>query len=138
MKKINQLQAYYTGKCFHTIDRLTLTTLDGYYRRQLKQIVNLQERERVSDIQLVSRSKMGNLAYLVTTKAKRIKVYTDSQLLCRQIKKEYKVKNQNLLNLYLQAEHLFSIFDSAEIEHIGREKNQGADKLAKKAAKSKV
>jgi len=71
-------------------------------------------------------------------RADAIKIYTDSQLLCRQINNEYKIKSPNLIGLYYQTQHLLSAFDSAEVKYISRDKNKGADKLAKKAIKSKI
>lgn len=68
-------------------------------------------------------------------KAESVKIYTDSQLLCRQIKKEYKVKNPNIIGLYNQALHLMSAFKLVLINHISRKDNPGADKLANKAIK---
>lgn len=68
-------------------------------------------------------------------RANIVNIYSDSQLLCRQINKKYKVKSPNLIGLYHQARHLLSSFDSARINHIPRDKNKGADKLAKKAAR---
>lgn len=68
-------------------------------------------------------------------KAEAITVNTDSQLLYRQIKKEYKVKNANIIGLYNQALNLILAFKSFQINHIPREKNKGADKLANKAVK---
>ncbi|MDD5044643.1 MAG: ribonuclease HI family protein [Candidatus Omnitrophica bacterium] len=68
-------------------------------------------------------------------KAKKVKVYTDSELLCRQINKEYKVRDPKIQILYGQAEHIISAFDNFSVTHIGREKNCGADKLANLAVK---
>ncbi len=70
-------------------------------------------------------------------RANAVKIYSDSQLLCRQINNQYKIKSPNLIGLYSQAKHLLSAFDSAEIKHISRENNRGADKLANKAIKTK-
>jgi len=69
------------------------------------------------------------------SKAEHITVKTDSQLLCRQINKEYKVKSQSILNLYNQALQLLSGFKKFSIKHIPREENIEADKLATKAIK---
>lgn len=70
-------------------------------------------------------------------KARVVKIYTDSQLLCRQVNNEYKIKSPNLIGLYSQVQHLLSAFESVEVRYISRDKNQGADKLAKKATKAK-
>ncbi|MDD2752097.1 MAG: ribonuclease HI family protein [Candidatus Omnitrophica bacterium] len=68
-------------------------------------------------------------------KIENLVVNTDSELLFRQIKKEYKVKSPHLLGLYNQALHLLSSFKSVNIKHIPRENNLGADKLANIAVK---
>lgn len=71
----------------------------------------------------------------IMLKAERIKINTDSQLLYRQLKKIYKIKNPNILGLYNQAQHLISAFNEVSISHIPREENRGADKLANQAVK---
>lgn len=68
-------------------------------------------------------------------KAERLKINTDSQLLYRQLKKEYKVKHPHILSLYHQAMHLMSAFREISLRHISRGQNRGADKLATKAIK---
>lgn len=68
-------------------------------------------------------------------KAERLKVNTDSQLLYRQIQKEYKVKNPHIIGLYQQAVRLISGFKEVSFSHIPRTENCGADKLATKAVK---
>lgn len=68
-------------------------------------------------------------------KVERIKINTDSQLLYRQLKKIYKIKNPNILGLYNQVQHLISAFQEVSFNHIPREKNRGADKLASQAVK---
>ena len=57
-----------------------------------------------------------------------ITIYTDSQLLYRQINREYKIKSPNLIGLYSQVKRLLSAFNCAEIKYIPRDKNRGADK----------
>lgn len=68
-------------------------------------------------------------------KAESVQVYSDSQLLCRQLKREYKVKSQNIIGLYAKAVSLISGFKKFLITHISRENNIGADKLATQAVK---
>ncbi len=69
-------------------------------------------------------------------KADSLKVYTDSQLLCRQLKREYKIKSENIIGLYQQALRLVSAFQRVDFQDIPREQNCGADKLATKAVKA--
>ncbi len=60
----------------------------------------------------------------------KITVYTDSELLYKQIKGEYKIKNDTLRNLLYLAQHLITGYKTFQIEHIKRESNKIADKLA--------
>jgi len=64
---------------------------------------------------------------------KKVKVFSDSKLVCEQIKGNFKVKNKNIYPLFVLAKNLISKLDSFEITHIDREDNQEADELAKKA-----
>jgi formyltetrahydrofolate-dependent phosphoribosylglycinamide formyltransferase len=61
--------------------------------------------------------------------AKNIKIFSDSELMVRQINGEYKVKNDNIRELYDECLELFEDFKSRQINHIPREKNKIADKL---------
>ena len=66
-----------------------------------------------------------------------IRIFSDSQLMVRQIKGEYKVKSQNLKALYAQCMELLATFASWEITHIARDNNTQADSLANRAMDSK-
>ncbi len=66
---------------------------------------------------------------------KEITVYTDSELLYKQIKGEYKIKNDILRILFYLAKHLITGYEKFRIEHINRESNKAADKLASQATK---
>lgn len=67
--------------------------------------------------------------------ADELNINTDSQLLYRQLKGEYKVKSANIIGLYNQALHIMSAFKKVSINHIPREMNRGADKLATQAVR---
>ena len=66
---------------------------------------------------------------------KRIKVFLDSELVVKQLKGVYKVKNKNLMPLWQQAKDLLKNFDICKVSHIPREKNSDADALARKGVK---
>ena len=70
-------------------------------------------------------------------KASSIRIFSDSELLCKQIKGEYKVKSDNIKNLYLQAKDMMKGFEKIALNQIPRENNRGADKLARLAVKEK-
>jgi len=64
---------------------------------------------------------------------KQIRVYTDSQLLARQLQGKYKVKEPHLKLLHQQAKTLIQHFSHFDIQHLPREENRKADKLANRA-----
>jgi len=66
----------------------------------------------------------------VSLGAKGVSVYMDSELVVKQIKGEYKVKNEGLRPLYGIAQAYFNSFEAYSINHVKREKNKEADKLA--------
>ncbi len=63
----------------------------------------------------------------------RIKVFSDSQLLVRQINGSYRVKQPHLLALWQEAQQELQRFGSHEVCHVPREMNQQADRLANQA-----
>ena len=67
--------------------------------------------------------------------AKKLICYSDSELLVRQLKGEYRVRNKNLLLFYNQVKHLRSLFERVKFCQISRNDNTKADKLAKEAAR---
>ncbi|HEX5034558.1 MAG TPA: ribonuclease HI family protein [bacterium] len=62
--------------------------------------------------------------------AEEVTVRMDSQLVVRQIAGEYRVKEPTLQKLHAQALDLLGGFKRHQVEHIPREKNAEADKLA--------
>jgi ribonuclease HI len=73
------------------------------------------------------------LEYATTNGHKAIKVISDSELLVRQIKGIYKVKNAVLQDLHARAKELIAQLDWFSIGHVLRGKNQEADHLANAA-----
>lgn len=67
-------------------------------------------------------------------KASSITINTDSELLVKQLNGEYKVKDRKIKYFFNQVQRLLKGFKEVQINHISREKNKGADKLATKAA----
>lgn len=65
--------------------------------------------------------------------AKRVSIFSDSELVVKQISGEYAVKNEDLRRLRKQIEHLRKGFKELNITFIRREKNKFADKLANQA-----
>jgi ribonuclease HI len=62
-----------------------------------------------------------------------IKIYTDSELVAKQMKGIYTVRNRELRRLHGKALALLAKFDSYDVISIRRENNKRADRLANKA-----
>jgi ribonuclease HI len=73
------------------------------------------------------------LEYAIEHGPKALKVISDSELLVRQIKGIYKVKNAVLQDLHGRAKELIAQLDWFSIGHAFREQNQEADGLANEA-----
>ncbi len=73
-------------------------------------------------------SKLG-----AKTKETRLAVEMDSKLVIEQMKGAWKVKHPNMKPLALRASELASTFKSVSFNHIPREKNGHADRLANNA-----
>src|SRR5437868_5344737 len=73
------------------------------------------------------------LEYAIQKGPKALKLISDSELLVRQIKGIYKVKNLALQDLHARAKVLIAQLDWFSIGHALREHNQEADRLANAA-----
>lgn len=63
----------------------------------------------------------------------QLTVYSDSQLLVRQIQGRYRVKAPHLIPIFLKVMQLRQQISRFEIQHVRREQNQAADLLANQA-----
>jgi ribonuclease HI len=73
------------------------------------------------------------LEYALQHGPKALKLISDSELLVRQIKGIYKVKNATLQDLHGRAKELIAQLDWFSIGHALREQNRDADRLANEA-----
>lgn len=63
----------------------------------------------------------------------RLKVISDSELMVKQIKGQYKVKSPDLRPLYEEAKRRIAGLEFFQIQHVLRNKNKEADRLANQA-----
>ena len=63
----------------------------------------------------------------------RVQLFSDSQLLVRQLEGRYRVKNPGLQPLFREASGLVARFERVAIRHVPREENREADALANRA-----
>ncbi|MCX6794473.1 MAG: ribonuclease HI family protein [Candidatus Falkowbacteria bacterium] len=65
--------------------------------------------------------------------AKELDCYLDSELIVKQLKGEYRVKDKDLALLFLDIHNLSLSFKKISYTHVPREKNEAADRLANEA-----
>lgn len=65
--------------------------------------------------------------------ARRLEIFSDSELLVRQMSGQYRVKNPKLQPLYREAAELVAGFEGVSLQHVPRERNRKADALANRA-----
>jgi len=76
---------------------------------------------------------LAALRFAVDRGCRTLKIYSDSELVVRQIQGRYKVRNENILPLYQAAERWIARVPDFSIEHVRRELNKEADSLANDA-----
>lgn len=70
--------------------------------------------------------------------ARRVLVLADSELVVKQLRGEYRVKNEGLKPLFLEAQSLRRQLDGVVFEHVVRADNAEADMLANEAMDSRA
>jgi ribonuclease HI len=73
------------------------------------------------------------LDYAQAKGVRALRVESDSELLVKQMRGQYKVKSEDLQPLFERAKKKSQSFDSFRIEHVYREQNREADALANEA-----
>ena len=75
---------------------------------------------------------LAALEYAVQLKLPSLKIFSDSELLVRQMQGRYKVNNPTLQELFARAKSLAAKLKYFSIEHVLRERNKEADRLVNK------
>jgi ribonuclease HI len=73
------------------------------------------------------------LRHALARGAARVRIFSDSELVVRQIAGQYKVKHPDMIPLHQEARSLMRRFEQATLEHVRREQNREADRLANRA-----
>jgi ribonuclease HI len=76
------------------------------------------------------RGLLAALSWAVEQGAAPLHVRSDSELLVKQMRGEYRVKHPGLQPLYREATTLVARIGKVTFEHVRRERNQEADRLA--------
>jgi ribonuclease HI len=78
------------------------------------------------------------LRYALGRGARRIAVFSDSELVVRQVTGAYRVKHPSMIPLHRAATALLARFEEAAVRHVRREQNRDADRLANRALDEKA
>ena len=73
---------------------------------------------------------LAALAWAIDHGHRDVHIRADSELFVKQMRGEYKVKHPGLKPLYVRARLLTMELSNVEFEHVRREKNKEADRLA--------
>ncbi len=73
------------------------------------------------------------LRFARTRGARALRIFSDSELVVRQMNGEYRVKHPDLKPLHTEARSLLGRFEDASLEHVRRERTREADRLANRA-----
>jgi ribonuclease HI len=73
------------------------------------------------------------LDYAQSRKMRALRIESDSELLVKQMRGQYKVKSADLQPLFERAKKMTQGFESFRIDHVYREQNREADALANEA-----
>lgn len=79
------------------------------------------------------RALIAALKRAQTLAAKELECYLDSELVVKQLNREYRVKDKDLAPLFLEIHNLSLNFKKITYTHIPRERNKAADALANAA-----
>jgi ribonuclease HI len=78
------------------------------------------------------------LRYALGRGVRKVRLFSDSELVVRQIQGRYRVKHPDMLPLYREAAGLMARFEEASLDHVPRERNREADRLANRAVDEKA
>lgn len=107
---------------------ISIQDKDGNEIKAISQYIG-EQTNNVAEYKALSRG----LEVALDLGIENIKCYLDSELVVKQIKGEYKVKNERMIPMYNMVMPLINKFKSFEIHHIRRELNKRADQLANEA-----
>ncbi len=88
---------------------------------------------RATNNQAEYRALIRGLSEAKKLGAREVSIFMDSELIIKQLKGEYKVRDKDLQLLFVRAYNLLHTFKSHSTKHIPRAKNKRADALVNQA-----
>jgi probable phosphoglycerate mutase len=105
-----------------------VTDAEGHVLAELSEFLGVQTNNFAEYSGLIAA-----LEYAVEHGYGTVKIVSDSELLVKQMKGQYKVRSEALLSIYGEAKTLVRKLDRFEIRHVLRHLNKDADRLANAA-----
>lgn len=96
----------------------------GEYKKYIGETTNNQAEYQAIHLGLEKAKELG---------AEEVECFLDSELVVKQLNREYKVKDAGLAKWFVRIWNLKQCFKKVSFTHIPREKNKEADKLANEA-----
>lgn len=109
---------------------LVFTDLEGRIIEEQKKFIGTQTNNYAEYVSLVEGLKKA-----LDSGVKQLFVFTDSELLVRQMLGQYKIRNKALFALQREARRLAKQLEKFTISFIARDQNKRADRLASEAAR---
>ena len=73
------------------------------------------------------------LDFAIAHGARHVEIFSDSQLVVRQMQGQYRVKHPSMVPLHREARGLIGQLERARLHHVPRAENKAADRLANQA-----
>jgi ribonuclease HI len=109
------------------------TNNQAEYKALIAALEKAIEIGRATNNQAEYKALIAALEKAIEIGARQVDIQLDSELVVKQMKGRYRVKNAVLRPLYLRAGELLSQIESFTISNVPREQNAEADRLANKA-----
>jgi ribonuclease HI len=81
---------------------------------------------------------LHGLRYALGRGVRRVRVFSDSELVVKQMDGRYRVRHPDMVPLHRTATDLWRQFEEAQLSHVRRERNREADRLANRALDEKA
>ena len=96
----------------------------GEYKKYIGETTNNQAEYKAVILALEKAKDLG---------AEELDFYLDSELVVKQLKREYRVRDEGLATLFVKVWNLCTEFKKVNFTHVRREKNKEADRLVNEA-----
>jgi ribonuclease HI len=96
----------------------------GEYKKYIGETTNNQAEYKAVILALEKAKDLG---------AEELDFYLDSELVVKQLKREYRVRDAGLATLFVKVWNLCAEFKKVSFTHVRREKNKEADRLVNEA-----